>query len=155
MRMRLTRMLTAAVVGVTVTSALTAEQERKTGKRFWFRPKKEAEVIVVNTLAFMDRDKNGVVDGSEFYEHVKTYSFRRLDVDGNGEVSKAEWLAVETGPEGEKLFGRWDKNGDGKLTLGEFKDTPEAKTTIGNLFKTLDVDGDGKLSAGELEAEVK
>lgn len=120
-------------------------------KRFWFRPKKEAEVIALRTLAFLDQDDNGVVTSAEFFLHVKTYSFKRLDANQDGNVSRAEWLAVETGPEGLALFQRWDKNGDAMLTLEEFTTTPEAEDTITNLFRTLDVDGNGKLEASELD----
>lgn len=153
MRMPLIGILIVAVVGLAVTGPLAAGEERKPRRRFWFRPKRDAEVIVVNTLAFVDQDNDGVVTEVEFFQHVKTHSFRHLDADSDDKVSKAEWLAVETGPEAEELFSRWDKNGDGNLTLKEFKDTPKAKTTLSNLFKTLDADDDGKLSAEELDVE--
>lgn len=126
-------------------------QGKKSHERFWFQSKKDAEVIVIRTLEFMDVNKDGVVTAEEFYEHVKTYSFKQLDANDDGKVSRDEWLAVEDGPEAEKLFMRWDKNGDGLLTLKEFKNTPKAKVTIYNLFGTLDVNGDGRLEASELE----
>ena len=153
MPMRVMPILVVAVLGASILGVHAADEVKKPRTRFWFRPKKAAEVVVVGTLAVMDKNKDGSVDSGEFYEHVKTYSFRRLDATGDGKVSKAEWLAVETGPEAEALFGRWDKNGDCNLTLKEFKDTPKAKATLGNLFKTLDVDGNGTLSAKELEVE--
>lgn len=128
-------------------------QEGQKRKRFWFGPKKDAEVAAVRTLAFVDQDSDGVVTSAEFYQHVKTYSFRRLDANQDGNVSRVEWLAVETGPEAEALFQRWDKSGDGLLTLKEFRKTPKAEETIVNLFSTLDTDGDGKLEASELNLE--
>ena len=155
MRMRAMQVLMVAALGASVLGLHAGEQEKKPRKRFWFRQKKDAEVIVVNTLAFVDQDSDGVVTEVEFFQHVKTHSFRRLDANADNKVSKGEWLAVETGPEAEELFGRWDKNGDGNLTLKEFKDTPNAKVTLCDLFRTLDVDGDRKLTADELDVEDK
>jgi len=146
-------MVVVVAVGASILALNAAGEGKQPRKRFWFRPKKNAEVVVVNTLTFMDQNKDGVVNEVEFYEHVKTHSFRRLDANNDDKVSKAEWLAVEKGPQAEELFTRWDKNRDGNLTLKEFKDTPKAKTTLCNLFRTLDVDGDGKLSADELDVE--
>lgn len=153
MRMGMMQILVVTALGASILGLHAADEMKKPRKRFWFRQKKDAEVIVVNTLAFVDQDDDGVVTEVEFFEHVKTYSFRRLDANNDNNVSKAEWLAVETGPQAEELFTRWDKNGDGNLTLKEFKDTPKAKATLCNLFKTLDVDRDGKLSADELDVE--
>jgi len=143
------------VVGVLfcLLSLCASAQDGAKRKRFWFRPKKDAEVIAVRTLAFVDQDNDGVVTSAEFYQHVKTYSFKRLDANQDGNVSRMEWLAVETGPEAEGLFQRWDKNGDGLMTLKEFKKTPKAEETIVNLFRTLDVNGDGKLEGSELDIE--
>jgi Ca2+-binding EF-hand superfamily protein len=137
-----------AWIGLLSLSASAGDGPKR--KRFWFRPKKDAAVIVVRTLAFMDQDKDGAVSSAEFYQHVKTYAFKSLDANKDGQISKLEWQAVETGPEAEALFQRWDRNGDGHLTLKEFRNTPKAQETIVNLFKTLDVDGDGELRASEL-----
>ena len=153
MRMRVMQMLIAVAVGAAITPLHAPGGEESPRKRFWFRPKKDAEVIVVNTVALVDQNEDGVLTDVEFFQHVKTHSFRRLDADGDGKISRAEWLAVETGPESEALFSRWDKSGDGNLTLQEFKDTPKAKTTLCNLFRTLDVDGDGTLTTEELDIE--
>jgi Ca2+-binding EF-hand superfamily protein len=151
MRKPIVLAMLAGAVGLAGLVPSVSAEEHKARKRFWFRPKKDAEVVVVNTLAFVDQNDDGEVTEVEFFQHVKTHSFRRLDADEDGKVSKAEWLAVEAGPDAEALFDRWDKNGDGGLTLKEFKDTPRAKTTVLNLFKTLDTDGDGTLSAAEFD----
>ena len=144
-----------AVVGLSVffffLGGLVAAQEKKPKGRFWFQPKKDAEVIVIRTLEFMDVNDDGIVTAEEFYNHVKTYSFKQLDADGDGRISRIEWLAVEEGAEAEELFQQWDKNRDGSLTLKEFKDTPMARVTLYNLFKTLDANSDGRLEASELE----
>ena len=63
------QVLVVSIVGASVL-ALHAAEEQKPRKRFWLRPKKDAEVVVVSTLAFMDQNKDGVVNSGEFYEHV-------------------------------------------------------------------------------------
>jgi len=56
------------------------------------------------------------------YDKDAAISFRRLDKDGNGVLSPddvPEWLADE--------FQQWDKNGDGKLDLAEYKEAYKAR----------------------------
>ena len=58
------------------------------------------------------------------------------------------------GPNPEKIFQKKDANGDGSLTLEEFKaGMPEkALTRADARFKKLDASGDGKLSLDEFKA---
>lgn len=51
--------------------------------------------------------------------------FKKLDTNGDGSVSKDEWMAgpmaKRDAAKGEERFKSLDKNGDGKLSLEEFK----------------------------------
>lgn len=56
--------------------------------------------------------------------------FKRLDKDGNGSLSEAEFLGKRTGEDAEKAkkaFARIDKNSDGSVSLEEFKARPMKK----------------------------
>ncbi len=54
----------------------------------------------------------------------------------------------------EEAFKKIDKNGDGKLTLDEFKDGKEGKKLEGaeKRFKAMDKDSDGSVSLEEFKA---
>lgn len=95
------------------------------------------------------------------------------DADGNGSVSRQEWLAAagarfdrldankdgvltrdelsrgrRQGPAGQRLFSRMDTNGDGQISLDEFQAAhPQAPA---DLFARLDTNHDGQLSPDEL-----
>lgn len=60
-------------------------------------------------------------------------------------------------PDPAKVFSRKDADGDGKLSLDEFKaGMPEkALAKADNRFKKLDTNGDGSLSLEEFEAGMK
>ena len=70
------------------------------------------------------------------------------DTDGDGEVSKAEFLAAAKSGKGDpaKRFARIDRNGDGML------DKSEIDAMLTRRFMRLDVNRDGVLSAGERAA---
>jgi Ca2+-binding EF-hand superfamily protein len=61
------------------------------------------------------------------------------------------------GPNPEKVFQKKDANGDGSLSLEEFKaGMPEkALAKADTRFKRLDANGDGKLSLDEFKAGMK
>lgn len=60
-------------------------------------------------------------------------------------------------PDPEKIFAKKDANGDGSLTLDEFKTglKDKALETADKRFKRLDSDGDGKVTLDEFKAGMK
>jgi hypothetical protein len=70
------------------------------------------------------------------------------DTDGDGRVSKAEFIASAKAGKGDpaKRFAKIDRNGDGML------DKSEIDTMLERRFKKLDANGDGVASATERAA---
>lgn len=71
--------------------------------------------------------------------------FLAADTDGDGRVSKAEFLANAKAGKGDpaKRFARLDSNGDGML------DKSEIDAMLAHRFQRMDTDGDGLLTAQE------
>ncbi len=104
-----------------------------------------------------EADKNG--DGKVGRDEWpgRPEGFERIDKDGDGFLTKEEFLAAAArggapgGPGAGKAGGprkdvaRFDRNGDGKVTRDEFPGGDDA-------FKSLDKDGDGAISAEEAKA---
>lgn len=91
-------------------------------------------------------------DGQRILQH--------LDKDGNGSVSKEEFLASERAQQNperaEKAFGHLDADGNGEITAEEFaKHKPLGGRGDGDrpnpaeIFKRLDKDGNGSISKQE------
>ncbi len=70
-----------------------------------------------------------------------------------GEIAKAEEKAKKK-PDPAKMFEKKDADGDGALTLDEFKKGMKDKQLEGaeKRFKRLDADGDGKITLEEMKA---
>jgi Ca2+-binding EF-hand superfamily protein len=68
-------------------------------------------------------------------------------------VAKAEETAKKK-PDPAKMFEKKDADGDGALTLDEFKKGMKDKQLEGaeKRFKRLDADGDGKVTLDEMKA---
>jgi len=102
--------------------------------------------------------------------------FDKLDSDGSGLISSAEWddfqeQAQKMGPPpggpppggppplANKSFSDVDSDSDGSITLEEFKSALNADSAssadderAANLFDKIDTDGDGKISSAEYDA---
>lgn len=72
-----------------------------------------------------------------------------FDTDGNGSVSQAEIRAEQ-----KRIAGAADVNGDGVLSVDEFRRRGRLIRSLGamSLFDMLDADGDQKVSQAEIEA---
>ncbi|MFS0771121.1 EF-hand domain-containing protein [Sphingomonas sp. 1P08PE] len=70
------------------------------------------------------------------------------DTDGDGKVSRAEFLASATSGKGDpaRRFGRFDRNGDGLI------DRQEIAAIMARRFERRDTDGDGRLTSAERTA---
>jgi Ca2+-binding EF-hand superfamily protein len=83
---------------------------------------------------------------------------QKIDTDGDGEVSKAEWLAYQ-----ERVFASLDKNKSGKIDEKQFLAPSEEMVTFAtggyarglqtkSMMQKIDTDGDGTISHDEYMA---
>lgn len=78
----------------------------------------------------------------------------RLDADGNGSVSRAEFAGAT-----DRVFGAVDRDGDGAISMAEFAAFDRNEGVIQSAdaraerFALIDSDGDGLISRPELHAQ--
>lgn len=73
----------------------------------------------------------------------------KWDANGDGKMDRTEFTAMAT----QRIVKKADKDGDGMISLDEWKARPAAANAKGNpdkRFARLDENGDGKLDSGEL-----
>ncbi|MEO6248166.1 MAG: hypothetical protein ABIO85_06235 [Sphingomicrobium sp.] len=114
--------------------------------------------------ARLDINNDGVVTQTELEQNQRglviqaatrraLQEFAALDADHNGQVSQAEWLkarvAANPAVNAATVMKRLDRNGDGKVSLVEYR-----ALTLAN-FDRLDTDLDGFVSAAEQRAGAK
>ena len=153
-----------------------AEDSRMAPNRNSFSELEQTEVG--HSFDAFDRDKSGSITKEEFRElltrlgaKVEDHHFDRLvkslDADGNGYVTKDEFVGwyqyhsehdnITLRERAEDLFKMFDENGSGEITLGEFKMRLDALnmgfTTdeIGAILNVLDRDRSGSVSLEEFE----
>lgn len=129
---------TAIVMALTATVALA--DARGEGPRMDF--------------ATMDTNSDGSITVEDI-EALRAQRFAALDADGNGSVSREEFMEHAAGRAGDragKMFDRLDSDGDGALS----RDAIEARRGNGpdaeRMISRFDSDGDGALSQEEFDA---
>lgn len=132
----------------------------------------EADVAVGCEMSFigLDRDLNAGLDLEEFstrrpgLKNAHPVAFRRIDRDGNGLLSLAEFCNKGFAPfvlpaklnllevaEARAGFDALNWDGNGFLTFGEFISVlkPSGPGVLEALFSEVDLNGDGKISFAE------
>jgi Ca2+-binding EF-hand superfamily protein len=98
-----------------------------------------------------NRDNSGSCD--EFRAYMKQEVFTRVDADGNGSVTLAEWQAVNPKVDKDKArFDKADRNRDGSISRSEADAAFDREGSLTKLFAKIDANGDGSLSRDEVSA---
>jgi Ca2+-binding EF-hand superfamily protein len=100
----------------------------------------------------LDVDGNGVITAEDF-DALKTARFAALDSNGDGDVTRDEFMAaarIDSDDRAERMFDRLDADGDGVLA----RDVLEGRERGPNsrMIERFDEDGDGALSEEEFDA---
>jgi len=128
-------LLVALLLGTTVASA-DPDHEGKQGK----------------FMKFFDTNADGIVTYEEFQGSSKN-RFDRIDTDGNGTISPAEFTAYMQSRREERHknhFENTDTNKDGVVSKDEFLSASQERAL--RRFSRMDKNDDGLLSADELAA---
>ncbi len=140
--------IAGAIFGISVPADAATQSVKKAEKRF----------------ARLDANGNGVLDRKEFAKSSKK-RFRKLDSNGNGYVTDDEMAdrikrrvakrrkltdkrIRKIDARAKKRLARFDVNGDGRLSEGEFLKRPHP------MLKRGDADGNGVLSREEYRQAV-
>ncbi len=75
------------------------------------------EAEIRQAFATADVNGDGAIDVNEYVANV-IYIFKRIDVDHDGYITLQEWAVYNPGYD-PKRFKTADRNGDGKISLGE------------------------------------
>lgn len=108
-------------------------------------------VVGCATIASPAMSEPGSMALADFQSAGRT-RIMQADTDGDGRVSKAEWIArrqsAATAPKGDpaRMFHRIDTDGDGALDHGE------VDGLLARRFTRMDADHDGELTAAERQA---
>ncbi|MEX0279574.1 MAG: EF-hand domain-containing protein [Arenibacterium sp.] len=101
----------------------------------------------------LDRDGNGEVTLEEL-RGARDARFQASDVNGDGVLSRDEIMSGVTKRQMariDKMIERFDKDGDGSLSLDELPERRRGGDRAERMFEHADLDGNGTLSRAELE----
>lgn len=98
-----------------------------------------------------DANDDGLVSFEEFDAHMKGEVFSRVDADGDGRISLAEWQKVNAGKK-DADFGKTDTNGDGFISRAEADAAFDREGSLKKLFDKIDTNGDGSIDRAESDA---
>lgn len=98
-----------------------------------------------------DKDQDGGVSFPEFDAYMKEAIFTSFDANGDGAVTMAEYRLLDpSGPE--STFKKADRNGDGTVSRAESDAKTDRDGSMKKLFQKMDTDGNGRLSEAEIAA---
>lgn len=102
----------------------------------------------------LDADGDGKVTRAEFNAGFADQLFAIYNRQKDGVITKAEWEAVERANESrtESSFRALDRNHDGRLTRGELTSGPRRDAVVKRLFDRIDTNHDGILTLAEARA---
>jgi Ca2+-binding EF-hand superfamily protein len=98
-----------------------------------------------------DSDKDGKLTLSEVNIMGLPRLFGRFDINGDGTVTLAEASQVEPGFD-PKVFAERDLNGDGNVSFDEYRQVAERKGVLKEKFAAIDTNRDHRIDQSEAEA---
>lgn len=141
--------LTAGLVSAGCLSALAAAAATGGGFAAGFRPSAgqvSHQAASILRLKRLDMDRDGAVTRAEFL-HARTLTFAALDANKDGSVDGEEMAAPwrdRAAVSDKRFLKRLDTDGDGRISASEYEAGPRAR------FQARDLDGDGKITAADL-----
>jgi Ca2+-binding EF-hand superfamily protein len=144
------RVLTGAILvvaGLAAASAVVADQ------RGAFGGQRGEGRMQAMTFADLDTDGDGLFTPADI-EGRADARFSALDADGDGSVSRDEFLAHSAARASERagdMFDRLDADGDGVLSRDAIAALGGPGQGVERMISRFDADGDGALSAEEFE----
>lgn len=102
-------------------------------------------------FAQADTDRSGALSRDEVNRFLVTRVFESRDANGDGRLTRAEWLVGDDAGQ-EKLFAERDANRDGVVTLEEALAYGKRKGAANSFVREADTNKDGALSREEVTA---
>ena len=117
-------------------------------------PDRKADGGAADRFRRLDANGDGKVTYAEFDAGFADRVFAIYNRGGDGVITKAEWDAVERANEtkAESSFRALDANHDGKLTRAELSNhTPRRDAVVRKVFNRVDANHDGVITMNEAE----
>jgi hypothetical protein len=110
-----------------------------------------AGCVSTDSFARLDTNGDGAGSRAEFDTFMKQDIFSRVDANSDGKVVLGEWQAVNPKVD-QARFRKADTNRDGFITRAEADAILKREGTLDKVFAKIDSNGDGSLSRGEVRA---